>query len=483
MAETADKWISCSLDPEQTKQLEILKLAAKKHCDHLYIEKWYLNGCQGEEDKIAEILAERGDIPSYFHDLEARTQGKTQQEQERQDMTMISVATKSMLARDGTGKSTHTEHFYLGAVNLVAMIGQLSPFSAVKKNALNILNPEEGVISQLGSIASGGSQRVLVEGMRTSIARTTNDIELIKLVQKSLIGAIEEEGFNPEYANLLLGLGAGTPEKAHLIAETFGEIMASNLEKEHENQDEAAINNTLLAQESLLELQNPTTVQILQRLIRSDFPVGVDKETFSSTAADNLHNAYAQLIENGKLSGEMLDTAHIMLAQISDQHSQYRQDAFQLAQDKLYNRADGRQQINHGAYTAVQIIGSHKDFTLKAFNVLADLIGGDTQDDLSIITAIIAAIQTMPSLTEQGIHVLENYLAEHPNLGEEDSEIIFDNLTTIALSNHNNDAVLDIMDLLGKEHARNPAAAQTALKKITDHYPIYKNKNIGLGLN
>jgi hypothetical protein len=450
LTKTVDEWIGHSKDPEQQKALNAL-----------HVKNLFLNDCKNNEDEIARTLASHGKIYPFLKDREARIKGKTSQEQELQDTALIKIIAS---ATNTAAKSNQAgPDMIANAIKLISETGRFSSSLAVKKLAINTLNVET----------------IKTDAECTAIACTTNDIKTNDNVQKMLLKSMEQhKTLNPQYAKMLLQIGTNSSEKAHLIAETFGKMMLTEFGKSQAHKENIyiqniCIQNTLLVQENLLETPSPTTVHILQKWIRTGHPIGARKTEFSPAAADNLHNAYIQLIANGKLSREILDMAYMVLARISEQHTQYRQDAFNMAQQRLLQHSSDPAQTYNGAFATIQLIGQHKGFALPSFNIFADLLGRNVQNHIDIARAITTMVQTAPFLAPEAIPVFENYLADHPDLDDEDSQTIFNALAIIARSNE--DSALDIMDLLKKESARNPEVAQTALTEIRNYYPLYKN--------
>ncbi len=428
--------------------------------EFLYCDSIILNNDQNKDYTIAKILTKYQDLPVSITNRQYRIEGKTLAEQEEQD-TLLLKAFSFAEGRVLLDKNASKKAGYF--IDLSIALAKETPNSSTKQKVIEQLNKISWKLEQAFD-------------MIAEIAQTSNDSQIIEFAQSSIFDADIRTKIQPIDIKRLVNISHSSPQHAHIIANTLGECMRVSFEKTQNSENKAAADNWEVAQEALIEVQSPTSVHILQKWIRAGYSIGADKSTFNHMAADNLSNAYVQLIENGKLSGQTLESAYLVLAKIADEHehSQYRQGVFQLAQERLYKRVPDPYRINYGALSAIHILGLHHDYALKSFNVLADLVGLDIEDHINVIHALTAVTHNTTFLGEQATQVFENYLADHQDLPADEIEPLFNNLAHIAMGNE--DLALDIIDLLGKEGARNSEVAQEALIAIAEKHPLYKNK-------
>jgi hypothetical protein len=438
-----------ALDGEVLKSL-YLKIAIKKN---------FVKRDSDREDKIVSILAERGDITPLKKEIDTSKANETQQ------LFYIDITKRVLFKLDPNTQQDVVPQF----IDSIIDVGKNTTSQTVKSAASYLL---------FNSVPA-----IFLSEWEAMNSKSLKDIapEIMPSAQTVLAAPVKTgKKLDSTEITLLRKVAENDPTKANETAKIFDKLMTEQFIKAQRCKDggapqKACRANVALLQENLLEIKSPTTVQIIQNWIRSGHLIGWDwdMEKFTATAADNLHNAYAQLIDGGKLSGESLGNAYIILACISERYPQYIEDTFNLTEARLLNRMPDPQQFNHGALYAMEIIGGNRDYAAKAFGILGDLMNQDIQDKVTIGQALTIMVQTTPALAPSAVQLFEVELADLP-LDAGTSAEIFTYLTAIALSNE--DTALDIVDLLEREYQRSPQAAKSALGTIAKEYPLFKNK-------
>lgn len=420
-------------------------------------------------NKVKNLVLKTERIPESFWHYKKCRLDKSSHQIHAQDYNSISVCffllEKMLENKTGGINSPAFKNSVEANESIISYIGRTSPFFEVKLHVIKLcsdfIDRDPGLIDTACSIIG-----------------SINDAHQVKQIYNFIINRTDQ---NPDHFNkiglkILPKIAVQSPEKASMVISALCDFVQSEFSYAEESvffKDWAA-KNIQNAQKLVSGIEGTQALQALQNWIRSGYLVGMDFSTFTPIAAENLHNAYTQLIDNGKLSGELLSNSYAVLGKISYEHPKYRKDTFQVSKEKLQNRMPDPYQINLGALSAVHTLGLTKDYSLQSFDVMAQLINDDIDAFIMVLESITSVVEFMPSLHTKAVSIFDYFLHENTTLNDDDSQDIISLLTKIGLINE--EAALDVVDLLEKYIPRYTSSVKYAMSVILQKYPLFKSK-------